>query len=545
MKRLLSKNSLVLVLMLVGFVSLAQTTVKGKVTDEAKEPIIGANISIKGTTEGAITDIDGNFELTTELPTPFTIVISMIGMANVEKEITGSTTGLAVEMKEETNILNAVVISASRVEEKILESPVTIEKMDQKMIKQSSSSDYYDDLSKLKGVQVIQGSMTLTSVNTRGFGGIANTRFVQLMDGMDNAAPLLNFPTGNVVGIGELDIQNAELVPGAASALYGPNAFNGILLMNSKNPFDAPGFSAQVKGGFGQANNSYGVRPLGSVAMRVGHVWKRKGEDYVAIKFNANAFQGTDWIADDYTTPRNNSGPLGSQGFDGMNVYGDETNILENPTALKNFNSGLLLTENSTIAGVTAAVTAAVNGQTPQITAGVTAAVRNNVFQIQLNNGEDTATANAIADAFVLSPQGQAQIAAGVLAQKQNAINGQMAAINIPGRFDSIQPLIDQFVANGLRRDGISEGNIRDFINDRNKATSFKGDIGIYYRPFKDKSYEFSYNYRIGYGNSVYQGAERYALRQFTQQFHKAEIKGKDFFVRSYMSQTNAGNSFN
>jgi iron complex outermembrane receptor protein len=82
--------------------------------------------------------------------------------------------------------------------------------MDAKNDKNAAAADYYDDLSKLKGVQTINGSMTLTSVNTRGFGGISNTRFVQLMDGMDNAAPLLNFPTGNIVGIGELDINNVN-----------------------------------------------------------------------------------------------------------------------------------------------------------------------------------------------------------------------------------------------------------------------------------------------------------------------------------------------
>lgn len=64
--------------------------------------------------------------------------------------------------------------------------------------------------------------MTLTSINTRGFGGISNTRFVQLMDGMDNAAPLLNFPTGNIVGIGELDINNVELVLGAYFCIVWP-----------------------------------------------------------------------------------------------------------------------------------------------------------------------------------------------------------------------------------------------------------------------------------------------------------------------------------
>jgi iron complex outermembrane receptor protein len=104
-------------------------------------------------------------------------------------------------------------------------------------------------------------------------------------------------------------------------------------------------------------------------------------------------------------------------------------------------------------------------------------------------------------------------------------------------RLDSVRSLLGF----DLRRTGIQEGQLLD----NNKAQSIKGDFGIYVRPFKDKSYEFSYNYRVGYGNSVYQGSERYALRNFTQQFHKVEIKSKDFFVRSYMSQTKDGDSYN
>nr|HNI32481.1 carboxypeptidase-like regulatory domain-containing protein [Chitinophagales bacterium] len=277
-----SVNKIILffVLCISSFTLLAQTKIKGKVTD-GKEPIIGANITIKGTTEGTVSDLDGKFELSTNQATPLTLVISMVGMATSEVKFDGSQEEISVSMSEETSLLNDVVVAASRVEEKILESPVTIEKMDPKAIKTAAAADYYDDLAKLKGVQTINGSMTLTSVNTRGFGGISNTRFVQLMDGMDNAAPLLNFPTGNIVGIGELDINNVELVPGAASALYGPNAFNGILLMNSKNPFEQPGFSMQVKGGFAQANNGYGVKPLGSAALRIAHAFKSKktGQD--------------------------------------------------------------------------------------------------------------------------------------------------------------------------------------------------------------------------------------------------------------------------
>ncbi len=484
-------------LCLCSFSLMAQTTVKGTVTD-GKEPVIGANITVKGTTEGTVTDIDGKFDLTTNQTTPFTLVVTMVGMATSEIQVEGSKDDISVTLSEETSLLNDVVVAASRVEEKILESPVTIEKMDQKAIKTASSSDYYDDLAKLKGVQTINGSMTFTAVNTRGFGGISNTRFVQLMDGMDNAAPLLNFPTGNVVGIGELDINNVELVPGAASALYGPNAFNGILLMNSKNPFEQPGVSFQVKGGFAQANNGYGVKPMGTAALRVAHAFKCKktGQDYLALKANFSIFQGTDWYANDYTTDRNlgTGDNVGNPNFDGLNTYGDENQIAVPYPAVRG-----TLVKGATYSAVYAQVYAA------QLQGGATPA-------------QADAAAKATATALSNNPQSPQYL-------------------GVQSKVDSISSLLSL----DLRRTGLTE----DKLLDNHKAQSIKGDFGVYARPFKDKSYEFSYNYRVGYGNSVYQGSERYALRNFIQQFHKAEIKGKDFFIRSYMSQTKDGDSYN
>ncbi len=546
----INKLSMLLAFCLCSFTIFAQTTVKGKVTD-GKEPVIGANVTIKGTTDGTVTDMDGKFELTTNQPTPLTLVVTMVGMAISEIQVEGSKDDVNVTLSEETSLLNDVVVAASRVEEKLLESPVTIEKMDQKAIKQSSSADYYDDLSKLKGVQTINGSMTFTAVNTRGFGGISNTRFVQLMDGMDNAAPLLNFPTGNIVGIGELDINNVELLPGAASALYGPNAFNGILLMNSKNPFEQPGFSFQVKGGFAQAKNGYGVKPNGSVGFRVAHAFKSKktGQDFLAVKANFTLFHGTDWLANDYGTDRTIAGnPTNAPNFDGLNTYGDEIRIFVPYEANRNgfiAAGSASLQASPTFQGlVRAGVTQQVNAQIPAITAGVTAAVRQQAYNNAIAGGADVATANTIADNFIASPTGQATIAAGVQNQVQILIN-QNTATQIPiqargfatTRLDSVSSLLGF----DLRRTGLTEQKLLD----NNKAQSIKGDFGVYLRPFKDKAYEFSYNYRVGYGNSVYQGSERYALRNFTQQFHKVEIKSKDFFVRSYMSQTKDGDSYN
>jgi len=546
----IQKLSMLLAFCLCSFTMLAQTVVKGKVTD-GKEPVIGANVSIKGTTEGTVTDIDGKFELTTTQTAPFTLTISMVGMTTSELQVDGNKDDVSVTMSEETSLLNDVVVAASRVEEKLIESPVTIEKMNNRTIKAASANDYYDDLAKLKGVQTINGSMTLTSINTRGFGGISNTRFVQLMDGMDNAAPLLNFPTGNIVGIGELDINNVELLPGAASALYGPNAFNGILLMNSKNPFEQPGFSFQVKGGFAQAGNDYGIKANGSIGLRVAHAFKSKksGQDFLAIKANFTLFHGTDWLANDYSTDRITEGnPTNSPNFDGLNRYGDESRIF---VPYEQLRSGFITSGSNSLqaspafqAAVKAGVTAQVNANLPAITAGVTAAVRQNVYNQAIAGGADPATANAMADAFIASPTGQATIAGGVQNQVQTLIT-QNTATQLPiqatgfatSRIDSVK----QLLGFDLRRTGLTE----DKLIDNHKAQSIKGDFGVYLRPFKDKSYEFSYNYRIGYGNSVYQGSERYALRNFTQQFHKVEIKSKDFFIRSYMSQTKDGDSYN
>ncbi len=316
-------------------VCVAQVTVTGKIIDgENNEPLMMAPIVIKGKTVGTNTDLDGNFTLSTDVELPFTIEVSYVGLERQEIEITQNNQKVDITLRAQAVMSDLVIVSASRVEEKILESPVTVEKMDIIAIRQSSTNDYYDGISKLKGVHTTQGSMTFTSFNTRGFATVANTRFVQLMDGMDNAAPLLNFPTGNIVGIGELDINNVELLPGAASALYGPNAFNGILLMNSKSPFNYQGLSVQAKGGITQSSQG-GVQPLYNVAGR----YAKSFNDKLAFKVNLSYLSGKDWRANDYDTDRNlkfaqienpdidPTSNVGNPNFDGMNMYGDESQI--------------------------------------------------------------------------------------------------------------------------------------------------------------------------------------------------------------------------
>jgi iron complex outermembrane recepter protein len=310
---------------------LAQTVVSGTITDgSTKEPLAGVNIIVKGSILGTTTAADGKYHLEIKQPPPFTIIFSYIGFHSEEVVMTETNTSYNLAMQVESLLGQEVVVSASRVEESFLKSPVTIEKMDLLAIQQSATPDYYDALANMKGVQVTNSSLTYTSVNTRGFADAQNTRFVQLVDGMDMAEASINVPDGSIYVPGELDAESVELLPGAASALYGPNAFNGIIIMNSKSPFEYQGLSAMVKLGMTNSKNG-GSNPMGTYSLRYAKAFNNK----LAFKINLYYLGATDWTSNDYRTDRNNPNATSdlshSQNFDGLNLYGDETPISLQP----------------------------------------------------------------------------------------------------------------------------------------------------------------------------------------------------------------------
>ncbi|PWH83728.1 hypothetical protein DIS18_04010 [Algibacter marinivivus] len=307
--------------------SFSQTTITGSVVDDNSQPIPGANIIIVGTSTGTVTDFDGNFSLTTNLNPPFTLQASSIGFETVTEEATSNNQKINFVLTEGTS-LDEVVISASRTPERIFESPVTVERFGLKEIKNTASADFYDGLENLKGVDVNTNSLTFKSVNTRGFATFANNRFMQLVDGMDNSTPALNFPIGNLVGMTETDVLSVELLPGASSALYGANAFNGILFMRSKNPFDHQGISASLKGGV-TSQEAAGDNQYVDYSIRVAH----KFSDKFAVKVNFGYLKGTDWAANSVVDKTNIGGTRANIDYDGLNVYGDE--VISNLKAVK------------------------------------------------------------------------------------------------------------------------------------------------------------------------------------------------------------------
>ena len=438
------KNLLLVLSLCLAFAGYSQTTIKGTVVDSNSMPVPGANVVIDGKPIGTVTDFDGNFVLeTSEIP-PFTLKISSIGYTQATARVSSNNQTISVTLEEANTMLDEIVISASRTPERLFESPVTVERFGIKEIKNTASVDFYDGLENLKGVDVNTNSLTFKSINTRGFATFANTRFMQLVDGMDNSTPALNFPIGNLVGMIETDVQSVELLPGASSALYGANAFNGILFMRSKSPFDYEGVSVSLKRGVTSQNasGSFGnpeTNPYTDVSIRLA----KKFSDKFAAKVNVGYLKGTDWVANNITDKRNNGFTRDNLDYDGINVYGDEV--------------------ATNIKGVAVAL-----------------------------------------------------VGMGIL----------------PAGADALVPSVV------VSRPGYMESDLTNY-----NAESLKADWGLYFRPFAN-DFEIQYVGKYGTGNTIYQGTNRYNIKNFIQQQHKIEVRNDNFFVRGYVVADDAGDSY-
>ena len=299
----------------------AQTQISGTVADKNGQPLPGASVVLDSTT-GTVTDFDGNFILNTSQTPPFTITVSSVGLETKSVTVSSTAQSLSIILDESTTQLDEIVVSASRMAERIFESPVTVEKFSMQQIERTPSADYFNGLENLRGIQLNQGGLVFNQVSTRGFATIYNEGFVTLVDGMNNQAPVFGFAVGNLVGLNELDVQSVEVLPGAASALYGADAYKGIMFLNSKNPFDHEGVSAYYKTGVTEQDaagqnefTDYGIR----MATKLGDKW--------AIKATLSHKEGTEWAATDYRHNVDGKPVEGydvtSPDYDGVNKYGE------------------------------------------------------------------------------------------------------------------------------------------------------------------------------------------------------------------------------
>ena len=433
------------------FSATAQNTkIRGQVTSSVSGEGVGnVTVKVKNTSTTTQTDSTGHFEVSVH-SLPARLVMSSIGFDTKEVEVTSTSSMVNMSLAPSNIIGQEVVVSASRTPQRILEAPVTIERVSAATIRTAAVSNYYDIVSNLKGVDAVLSSLTFRTPTTRGFSGSGNARFNQIVDGMDNQAPGLNFSVGSIIGLTELDVESMELLPGATSALYGPGGMNGTLLINSKNPFRTPGLSFQVKTGVMHLNDK---ERDASAYQNYSLRWAQVVNKRFAYKLSGELIQANDWLAQDYrnykrfgTTGAISPGTRETDpNYDGVNVYGDETSI--------------------------------------------------DLRTVVLNN---IATAVPFLAGYIST-----------------------LPANIP-----------------VSRTGYTENQV---IDPTTKNYKVSGSL----------NYKISENLEAvaegfwGAGNTVYTGSQRYSLKNMKIGQYKLELNSKNWFVRGYTTQENAGESHN
>lgn len=412
----------------------AQNTLKGKVIDQRTgEELIGASITEKNNpSNGITTDFDGTFELKVD-QIPVDLIVSYIGYREIEFNVKSNKDRLVIKLEEDAVTIDlGIEIKGQRIDEKKKESPLTVESLDAIAIKQTASTDFYSGLGSLKGVDLTTASIGFTIINTRGFNSTSPVRSLQIIDGVDNQSPGLNFSLGNFLGSPELDIQKVDLVVGASSAFYGPNAFNGVISMETKSPFYSEGLSASIK---------FGERELFETSLRYADVIKNKRNQAVfGYKVNLFFMKAFDWVADNYDPVSGSRSSANNPGrFDKVNSYGDEFKPIFDESKVGLFR--------------------------PQAGMGV------------------------------------------------------------------------------YHRRGYDEIDIVDY-----NTKNLKGNVGLHYRlkpSLNEESPELIYGFNIGNGTTVYQGDNRFSLRNITFFQNKLEIRKRNkYFLRMYNTQEDAGDSY-
>ena len=204
-----------------------QVNLTGRVTDENGEPVIGANISVPGTTTGTVTDYDGYYALT--VPKGSTLRFSYIGYLDREYNIT-SQTQLNVQLLEDTEVLDELIVVGYGVQRKSVVT-AAISKVTAEELNVTRPSRVEDALKgKVSGVQITQSSGQPGSdskVRIRGIGTINNSEPLYIVDGM--------IVGGGINYLNPVDIESVEILKDAASAaIYGARAANGVILVTTK-----------------------------------------------------------------------------------------------------------------------------------------------------------------------------------------------------------------------------------------------------------------------------------------------------------------------
>ena len=326
-QRTFIKISITFLLLVVGLHSSPNRYISGTVLDTRSNPLYGANVVLQNTYQGSTTDSLGFYKIEGLDVGKYTIMVSYIGYRSQKidiyisefdaKDKSASEINFSSKLQiyEEDDVLDEnilkasfhdninfeleldaletdqIVVSASKKKEKVIDAPITIAAVSNQNIRRNISSDIGSVLKTVRGVEVYQAGLGRTAINVRGFMSAFNGRFVSLVDGANYMEPTFFIGYGNSYPFISEDIERAEVVFGPSSALYGPNAHNGLLNIITKHIRDSNGGMIAFTTGssnlaaqrfrFAKTIGNYGFKVSGEVSSNYDWNYPRNfGQDY-------------------------------------------------------------------------------------------------------------------------------------------------------------------------------------------------------------------------------------------------------------------------
>jgi len=245
-----------------------QGSIVGTVRDEATNaPLAAVLVEVLGAdgtiTARTITGPSGTFRLNQVPAGSYTLRFTSPGWSTANLPSTAVTAGrvisVSVEMAEQSYSLNPITVTASKTEEKILDAPAAVEVVQTLDIQERPATTIAEYVKDKPGVDVINTGVQSSYVVVRGFNNIFSGATLTMTDNRIARVPSLRANISQLNPTTDLDLDRVEIVLGPGSALYGPNAANGVIHSITRSPIDNPGSSFAVAGGLRQQDSSLGI----------------------------------------------------------------------------------------------------------------------------------------------------------------------------------------------------------------------------------------------------------------------------------------------
>jgi outer membrane receptor for ferrienterochelin and colicins len=277
------------------FLSIAAFAQNGKITGKIKDSesgntLLGATVRVKGKNIGTTSGPDGSFSLANVPAGKQTIIATFVGFGSMSKDVNvseGETTNVDFSLEVSTILGDEIVVSATRRPEKLTQAPASISVITAKDLDQLASFNVGELASKIQGVEFVRTGVNGVGINARGFNNAFNAKILAMTDGRNSMmAGGSGLAAGIMNTIIKEDVERVEVVLGPNSALYGPNAHNGVVNTISKDPRRYQGTTFAIDAG----NQSV-------LSFRLRHAMKLS--DKFAFKVTAEHTQGNDFTFND------------------------------------------------------------------------------------------------------------------------------------------------------------------------------------------------------------------------------------------------------